>query len=1012
MPLLLRSTIALLVTAATASPLGAQERIAFNRDVRPILADHCFACHGPDKAKRKAKLRLDDRASALEKLAIVPGKPNDSELVARVFSTDAEVLMPPPEVHKPLTAGQKDVLKRWIAEGAEYEGHWAYERPVRPSAPSGPNAIDVLVGRRLAQVSAAIEPEADRRTLIRRLSLDLLGLPPTPADVESFLTDRAPDAYPKLVDRLLANPHYGERTALGWLDVVRFADTIGYHSDNPRNVWPYRDYVIRAFNTNKPFDQFTVEQLAGDLLPGATLEQEVASCFNRLLLTTEEGGAQAKDYEVRMLADRVRAVGTVWLGQTLGCCQCHDHKFDPPTARDFYALGAFFADIKEPIIGRRDVGLPVPDERETKERTRLQTAVAEAQRRLEQPSPATTAGQAAWEAAVRAELAIAERWTVLRPEKALAERGARLSVDSEAVIAADRASRGGIDTYTLTLSVPAGTTALRIDALAHASLPGKGPGRAANGNFVLSEASVTDGAGQLIKLVHASATFEQSGFPASAAIDGKTDKGKGWAIGGANGSDHAIVFELASPLPTGGGETGGDKPRRSLVLTLRQLHGDNHTLGRFRVSATVSERPIRAPRVALPPRDVVDAVRFDASSRDAAQRDRIAAYFRQIAPELAGLRSQLAAARKAAAEYESALPHCMVSTAMPTPRTVRVRPRGNWMDDSGDVVQPAPPAYVKSLPLPTDRRLTRLDLANWLVSRDNPLTARAFVNRLWKQFFGTGLCKTLDDLGTQGEWPAHQDLLDWLAVEFMQSGWDVKHLVRTIVLSKTYRQAANDKDADNRVLLRQRRFRLDAELVRDNALAIAGLLAPQIGGQSAFPYQPAGYWENLNFPVREYVADQGANEYRRGLYVWRQRTFPHPSLTAFDAPTREECAADRPRSNIPQQALVLLNDPTYVEAARALGARIIREGGGTTPARISWAWYQALQRPPRTDETATIAALVDKHLREYRDDRPAAEALLKVGFAPVPGDIDGAELAAWTNAARVILNLHETVTRP
>jgi hypothetical protein len=1000
MPLPLRSTIALLVTAATASPLVAQERIAFNRDVRPILADHCFACHGPDKAKRKAKLRLDERASALERRAIVPGKSDESELVARVLSTDAEVLMPPPEAHKPLSAGQKDVLKRWIAEGAEYQGHWAYERPVRPPAPNGPTAIDILIGRRLAQAGAAIGPEADRRTLIRRLSFDLLGLPPTPAEVEAFFADSSPDAYAKLVDRLLANPHYGERMALGWLDVVRFADTIGYHSDNPRNVWPYRDYVIRAFNSNEPFDQFTVEQLAGDLLPGATLEQKVASCFNRLLLTTEEGGAQAKDYEVRMLADRVRAVGTVWLGQTLGCCQCHDHKFDPGTARDFYSLGAFFADIKEPIIGRREIGLPVPDERQMKELTRLQAAVGEAQRRLDESSPAIVAAQASWEAAVRAEFAVADRWTVLRPEKAVAERGARLSVDREGIVTADRASRGGVDTYTLTLSLPEGVTGLRVDALANASLPGEGSGRAANGNFVLSEISVVDGAGQAVKLAHASATFEQTGFPASAAIDGKTDKRNGWSVAGASGSDQAIVFEIANPL-------GG-----TVVATIRQLHGDNHTLGRFRISVTNAEGPVRAPRVVLPPRDVLDAVRIDSSGRDTAQRDRVAAYFRRVAPELAGLRSQVAAARKAAADYEAAIPHCMVSTAMPTPRTVRIRPRGNWMDDSGEVVQPAPPAYVKSLPLPTDRPLTRLDLAHWLISRDNPLTARAFVNRLWKQFFGTGLCKTLDDLGTQGEWPAHQDLLDWLAVEFVESGWDVKHLVRTIVLSKAYRQTASGKDADNRLQLRQTRFRLDAELVRDNALAIAGLLSPRIGGPSAFPYQPAGYWENLNFPVREYVVDHGANQYRRGLYVWRQRTFPHPSLTAFDAPSREECAADRARSNIPQQALVLLNDPTYVEAARVFAARIIREGGATTPARIAWAWYQALQRPPRNDETAMITALVDKHLREYRDDRPAAESLLKVGFAQVPGNMDVAELAAWTNAARVILNLHETTTRP
>ncbi len=742
------------VAGAVACSSSADERVQFNRDIRPILSDNCFLCHGPDKNRREADLRLDVRSDAMDHGAIVPGKPEESEVVARIYSTDADVLMPPPESNKKLSDEQKAIIKRWIAEGGEYQGHWAYEPPVKPATPPGVNAIDHLVGQRLAESGLQISPEADRRTLARRLCFDLIGLPPKPDEVDAFVADASPQAYDNLVEKLLASPQYGERMAIPWLDVVRFADTIGYHSDNPRNVWPYRDYVIRSFNENKPFDQFTIEQLAGDLLPDSTQEQKVASCFNRLLLSTEEGGAQPKDYEARMLTDRVRAIGTVWLGQTLGCCQCHDHKFDPATIRDFYSMGAFFADIQEPIIGRREEGLLVPSDEQRKELERLQAAAAEAKR----PS-------------------------------------------------------------------------------------------------------------------------------------------------------------------------------------------------------------------------------------------------------------------KAQADFEAALPRCIVSVSMSNPRTVRLLPRGDWMDESGEIMQPALPAYLPQPHVPQDRRLNRLDLAQWLISRDNPLTARVFVNRLWKQFFGIGLSKVPEDLGSQGEWPVDPELLDWLACEFMDRKWDVKHLVRTIVLSRTYRQVSTapkplqERDPDNRMLARQSRFRLDAELVRDNALSIAGLLVPKIGGPSVKPYQPDGYWENLNFPPRTWVAETGESQYRRGLYTWWQRSFLHPSLLAFDAPSREECAADRNRSNLPQQALVLLNDPTYVEAARVFAARILQQGGSDTAARLTWAWRQALQRAPREDEVQVVTALLEKHKAQYAQDAQAVGAILKVGLSPAPQDLAPAELAAWTSVARVILNLHETITR-
>ncbi len=767
---MLRLLFCLVAVLLSALPARSEDRVRFNRDIRPILSETCFACHGPDKGQRKAGLRLDQHESILKKKILVAGKPAESEIIARLTARDTS-RMPPPDSNRQLKPAQIELIRKWIAQGAEFQDHWAYESPVKPAVPGGANGIDHLVRQRLATLKLEPSPEADRRVLIRRLHFDLTGLPPSPEQVEAFVKDTRPDAYEKLVEKLLASPHYGERMAQGWLDVVRFADTIGYHSDNPRNVWPYRDWVIQSFNDNKRFDRFTIEQLAGDLLPNPTQDQKVGSCFNRLLLTTEEGGAQAKDYEARMLADRVRAIGTVWLGQTLGCCQCHDHKFDPFTMRDFYSIGAFFADIQEPILGRREPGLPVADEAAVKKLAELEATLA---------------------------------------------------------------------------------TAKKV---------------------------------------------------------------------------------------------------------------------------------------------------FDADKKNAANK---------------------AAFEKATREktaFEATVPRCIVSVSMKTPRTVRVLPRGNWQDDSGDVVQPALPASLaRGATTDPKARLTRLDLAKWIAAKDNPLTARVFVNRLWEQFFGIGLSKNLDDLGSQGEPPVHPALLDWLAVEFMDSGWDVKHLVRTIVQSQTYRQtsrasqAALARDPENRDLARQSRWRLEAEQVRDSALAISGLLVPTIGGPSVHPYQPAGYWENLNFPTRSWPTDTGNKQYRRGLYTWWQRTFPHPSMTAFDAPSREECAADRSRSNIPQQALVLLNDPTYVEAARVFAARILREA--TEPAkRIPHAFRLALQREPTPTELKLLTDLLAETHKTYQADRKAAEALLKVGQAPMPAGLDPVELAAFTSVTRALLNLHETITR-
>jgi predicted methyltransferase len=806
-------------------------KLSYSRDIRPILAESCFACHGADAAQRKADLRLDVRASAV-KGAIVPGKAGDSPLWTRITSDDPDEQMPPPESKKPrLTPAAAATLRRWIDEGAEYESHWAYTPPKRPLVPNMPehypanwarNPIDHFIAAGHAEHGLEPSPDADPRTLLRRLRFDLTGLPPTPEEAAAF-TDASPAAYERSVDRLMALPQFGERMAMYWLDVVRYADTGGYHSDNERDVWLFRDYVIQAFNENRPFDQFTVEQLAGDLLPGAGRDQKIASGYNRLLQTTEEGGAQAKEYTAKYAADRVRNTATAWLGSTMACCQCHDHKYDPFTTKDFYSFGAFFADVREePIKRQEQTPMPAPEQ----------------EARLRQ---------------LKEDLAAAEKeMAALKPE--------------------------------------------------------------------------------LVKSQEAWETSIQSA-----------------------------------------------KPKPSL------------------------------------PKGVAAALAVDAAKRTKKQKQIIADHYRGIFARHEPAAKKVDDLKREIAQYQAAIPTTLITQAVP-PREIRILPRGNWQDDSGPVVGPAIPEFLGKLSI-KDRRPTRLDLARWLVARDNPLVARVLVNRLWNLLFGQGLARNCEDLGTQGAWPTHPELLDWLAVELIDSGWNVKHVMKLMVMSRTYQQSSRGTpqrdscDPTNSWLARQGRFRLDAEMVRDNALAISGLLSPRIGGPSVKPYQPAGYWDFLNFPKRQWQDDHGENEYRRGLYTFWQRTFLHPSLLAFDASTREECTVDRPRSNTPLQALALLNDPTYVEASKVFAARIVLEGGRTEAERLRYAYRRALERDPTSEETSLLIQLYRQHLAQYQADPAAAAALLNVGDSRPRKDVQPAELAAWTSVARVVLNLHETITR-
>jgi len=1021
--------------AAAAAPASATTAgpVQFNRDIRPILSDHCFSCHGPDVQKMKGGLRLDVREAALRpaksgKKAILPRDAAGSELVHRLLTDDADELMPPPEAHKPLKPEQKALLQRWIAEGAEYQGHWAYQPILRPSVPSGAEGeggIDRWVRAHLDSVGLKPAPEADRRTLARRLSLDLTGLPANPKTVAAFEADTAPGAYERMVDRLMSSPQYGERMAIGWLDVVRFADTIGYHSDTPRNIWPYRDYVIRSFNNNKPFDQFTREQLAGDLFPNPTMEERVASGFNRLLLTTEEGGAQEKDYESRYLTDRVRAVGTVWMGQTIGCAQCHDHKFDPISARDFYAMGAFFADVKEAIIGRREDGMLVPTETQAPELARLMADAQRLKSQFEGTHPKLESAFGRWRQERLEALRSDSMWTATAPTSADSTGGATVTIRDDRSVLIGGKKPDTDSTVVRFAALPERVVGVRVEVLPDKSLPSQGPGRSGNGNFVLTEVVarvVRDGApARDLAFESAWASHEQTvsadknpyGKWSAASVIDHDARGTfaGWAILPEAGKPSQLRLRLKEPLTLASGER--------LEIELQQKHGHgHHTLGCFRLGVATDPAAVVPPTVPLPNADLADRLKVDPSARTPEQSAKLWAEFKAVAPELADLRAQRTAADKARADFEGTIPRTLVTERSEKPRTVRVLPRGNWLIETGEIMEPAIPAQFRPASRAvSDRRLNRLDLADWLVSPENPLTARVVVNRFWRQFFGTGLSKVLDDFGAQGEPPRHPELLDWLAAEFRDSGWDVKHLVRLMVTSRTYRQSSNAsrellaRDPENRELARQGRWRIEAEMVRDSALQVSGLLVPRIGGPSVRPYQPDGYWENLNFPQRGYDASSGGDQYRRGLYTWWQRSYVHPSMLAFDAATREECAAERNRSNIPQQALVLLNDPSYVEAARSFAARILREGSGDDSERLIWAWRQALARAPLDSELSALRRLLETQRTAFAKDPEAAAQFTRTGKAPTPAGLDPVQWAAWTDVARALLNLHETITR-
>ena len=1001
----------LLGLTITLQPANA-EKLRFDRDILPILSDKCFACHGPDAAVRQADLRLDTKEGAFSAPSgypiIVPGEPENSELVLRITHENIDERMPPQVSNRQPTQEQIDTLIQWIAEGAEWEEHWVYDLPKRVEPPTVENAawvrnpIDAFILGRLEAEELTPSVEADKRTLVRRLNFDLTGLLPTPAEVDQFLRDENPNAYESLVNRLLSKPQYGEQLAMYWLDLVRYADTSGYHADENVSIWPYRDYVIKAFNDNMPFDQFTLENLAGDLLPNATSAQKVAAGYNRLNQTTSEGGAQAKEYLAIYAADRVRTTASVWLGATLGCAQCHDHKFDPYTAKDFYSFAAFFADVKGPgVYGGGSKWEPVvmlPTPAEEAALHEIDDELTKLEQIFKASSPGLETEQTEWENEIRSLLESTDPIDFAWVDDAQANGGRNQGTwtfvgKNEAPVFSKLLSRRQTTTDEKTIQ--------------HAF-------QGANRKFTLAEGD------QLFAYVW----IDPEAPPKTVMLqwnDGNWDHRAFWGEDkidfGGIGND-TPAHKPMGPLPAAGEWVRlevdpadvGLKPESVLNgMAFAQFGGTAY----WDVAGIATTRGSAVKHTHTP--QVIASIQVDASVRTTSQREQIAAEYRRITPALDGIRNQMADLRKQKTEIEKQIPYSL-TTESTLPRTTRVLPRGNWLDDSGEIVEPMIPAFLGDLGI-KNRRPTRLELARWVVSKDNPLTARAFVNRLWALYFGTGLSRVLDDLGAQGEAPVHPELLDWLAVEFMESGWNVKHIVKLIVTSNAYRQSSKatdvlrEKDAYNRLIARQSRWRLNAETVRDNALLLSGLLVPKIGGPSVKPYQPKGYYFNLNFPKRTYVHDKGENQYRRGLYTHWQRTFLHPSMMAFDAPSRQECTAERATSNTPMQALTLLNDPTYVEAARVFASRIISEGGESVADRINWAYQWALSRMSQPQELKIMTNLYEKHQAEYTDNLDAAGALTAAGEAPMTEGVEPAELAAWTSIGRVILNLHETITR-
>ncbi len=1016
---------------------AAETTLDFNRDVRPILSDRCFSCHGPDHEDRQAGLRLDLRDAAIAALdsgmtAVVPGDPAKSEIIARITSTDPDVVMPPPRFNKPITPAEADILKRWIAEGAEYRDHWAFERVERPAVPEvkttawPKNPIDQFILARLEQEGLTPNPEADRVTLARRLALDLTGLPPAPAAVDAFLADTSPAAYETYVDTLLASPHYGERMAIEWLDAARYADSSGYQTDSSRQNWPWRDWLIKAYNDNLPFDQFTIHQLAGDMLESPTRDQIVATGFNRNHRLNGEGGIIAEEWRVETVIDRVETTGQTWMALSVGCARCHDHKYDPLSQKEFYSLFALFNNVPETGTnqgtahrggGNVDPVHLLPSAEQERELSRLNQVVTDAEAAVKAEGANIDALVAQWEESIRPAIsAPQEAWEPFEPLELRSAGGAtfRRSEDGSWFVEGKLPPK---DTYEFETLVPADTLGgIRLELLSDASLAGGGFGRSGNGNVVVTkiEAEIEppgDAKVMPIELVRAEASYEQSGWPASSVLQLKGEKGKGWAIDGhdpAKRTPRQIAVFPAKPVTL---------PENSrLVVRIRQEAFDGHSIGRFRIAFSGDEPAMLGVGGSTLPQAVKDAIAVEPAQRSPQQKSEIGKFYRaNVDGPIRRAEAARDAAKKSVESFRGSLTSAMVMKEGPV-REAFVLNRGEY-DKRGDKVTAGLPAFLPQLPEGTNP--DRLALAKWLVSRDHPLTSRVWVNRMWERFFGTGLSKTSENLGSQAEYPSHPELLDWLAAEFMESGWDMKHFVKLVVTSAVYRQNATvtpekvAKDPANRLLARAPRIRLPGEAVRDAAFAASGLLVPTIGGPSVRPWMPDGVWDETSKygDLRGYKPDTGAGRYRRTMYTVWKRTAAPPTMLLFDAPNRETCIVKRSRTNTPLQALALLNETTFVESAHGLAKRMVAEGGATPTERIAHGFRLAIGRKPTADELAALVDGFNADLATFTAAPDRAEKYATVGLVTKPETMPAQEFAAYSLAANVIINLDEFVMR-
>jgi hypothetical protein len=1043
-PLVLRTVIA-------AEP--AAKRVDFDREIRPILADNCFACHGPDEKQRMAKLRLDTKEGIFADRGgyqvLVPGKSGDSRLYQRISAPDKANRMPPPYAERTLNDKQIELIRRWIDEGAKWEIHWAYIPPKRPDLPEVKNTawthnpIDNFILARLESEGLTPSPEADKVTLIRRVTFDLTGLPPTPAEVDEFLRDKSPSAYEKVVDRLLASPQYGERMTMHWLDLARYADTHGYHIDSHREMWHWRDWVIDAFNRNMPFDEFTIEQLAGDLLPHPTLAQRIATGFNRNHMINFEGGAIPDEYQNEYVVDRVETTSVTWLGTTMGCSRCHDHKFDPIKQKDFYRFYAFFNTISEKgLDGRKGNAEPVvqvPSPAQEREIIRVDRAICEHEAALPDNADLDEM-QAAWEKTAFESL----------PEPSRERLVAHYELDGNLVDSSGHYRHGRIVKGDLTFGASRVGRAADFDGETQVDFGDTGglertepfsvafwmdPGERSEmavmqkldadhrGWELFNEDSevlprLRRGARLEFRLVHqwpddlirvrtrelivndlhaVAVTYDGSGKAAGVKMymDGKAQDLEVFtdALSGS--------IRNAAPLSTGDPALG--PPYRGALDDFRIY---SRVITPQEAEELAVHQPARATVAILP------------KKRSKLQKEELRDYYLTYAaaPETRKLYAELKALKREKEELDWTVPDAMVMQEMDAPRETAILGRGDYRN-RGEVVTPGVPAVLPAMA--QDLPENRLGLAKWLVDPGHPLTARVAVNRYWQMHFGTGIVKTAEDFGSQGEPPSHPALLDWLATEFIRTGWDVKAMQRLMVTSATYRQASRttpelrERDPENRLLARGPRFRLPAEMVRDNALAVSGLLVEKVGGGPVFPYQPKGLWEEIAYgdvySAQTYAPGHGKDLYRRSMYGFWKRTSPPPALITFDAPDREKCTARRAVTNTPLQALVLMNDPTYVEAARVLAEKMMHEGGAAQ--RIRYAFRLATAREPNAKEVQVLRNMEQAQLAQYRRNQDAARKLLSVGESKSDPKLDAGELAAWTTVASTILNLDETITR-